>query len=217
MKISKVGKLNSRSWSLEALETCPASKGSDGELVPACKGCYAVGGNYRFKNVKEARSHNKKDWKRSEWVADMIEELDSDRYFRWFDSGDMYSLALAEKMYEICKATPWTKHWIPTRMHKFKKFRDVIDRLNALDNVVVRLSSDGINGEIIEDAQYSSTIIPFIDSVTVATICNAPLQDGKCKKCRLCWDKSTKVIAYAGHGAKMKKQQRELIQVMEVA
>ena len=217
MKISKVGKLNSRSWSLEALETCPASKGSDGELVPACKGCYAVGGNYRFKNVKEARSHNKKDWKRSEWVADMIEELDSDRYFRWFDSGDMYSLALAEKMYEICKATPWTKHWIPTRMHKFKKFRDVIDRLNALDNVVVRLSSDGINGEIIEDSQYSSTIIPFIDSVTVATICNAPLQDGKCKKCRLCWDKSTKVIAYAGHGAKMKKQQRELIQVMEVA
>ena len=217
MKISKVGKLNSRSWSLEALETCPASKGSDGELVPACKGCYAVGGNYRFKNVKEARSHNKKDWQRSEWVADMIEELDSDRYFRWFDSGDMYSLALAEKMYEICKATPWTRHWIPTRMHKFKKFRDVIDRLNALDNVVVRLSSDGINGEIIEEAEYSSTIIPFIDSVTVATVCNAPLQDGKCKKCRLCWDKSTKVIAYAGHGAKMKKQQRELIQVMVVA
>ena len=217
MKISKVGKLNSRSWSLEALETCPASKGSDGELVPACKGCYAVGGNYRFKNVKQARSHNKKDWKRSEWVADMIEELDSDRYFRWFDSGDMYSLALAEKMYEICKATPWTRHWIPTRMHKFKKFRDVIDRLNALDNVVVRLSSDGINGEIIEEAEYSSTIIPFIDSVTIATVCNAPLQDGKCKKCRLCWDKSTKVIAYAGHGAKMKKQQRELIQVMEVA
>ncbi len=217
MKISKVGKLNSRSWSLEALETCPASKGSDGELVPACKGCYAVGGNYRFKNVKEARSHNKKDWQRSEWVADMIEELDSDRYFRWFDSGDMYSLGLAEKMYEICKATPWTKHWIPTRMHKFKKFRDVIDRLNALDNVVVRLSSDGINGEIIEDAKYSSTIIPFIDSITVATVCNAPLQDGKCKKCRLCWDKSTKVIAYAGHGAKMKKQQRELIQAVEVA
>ena len=217
MKISKVGKLNSRSWSLEALETCPASKGSDGELVPACKGCYAVGGNYRFKNVKEARSHNKRDWQRSEWVADMIEELDSDRYFRWFDSGDMYSLKLAEKMYEICKATPWTKHWIPTRMHKFKKFRDVIDRLNALDNVVVRLSSDGINGEIIEDAQYSSTIIPFIDSVTVATVCNAPLQDGKCKKCRACWNKDVKVIAYAGHGANMKKQQRELIQVMEVA
>src|SRR5210317_2437650 len=171
MKISKVGKLNSRSWSLEALETCPASKGSDGELVPACKGCYAVGGNYRFKNVKEARSHNKRDWQRAEWVADMIEELDADRYFRWFDSGDMYSLGLAEKIYQICKATPWTKHWIPTRMHKFKKFRAIIDKLNALDNVVVRLSSDGINGEIIQEGEYSSTIIPFIDSLTIATVC----------------------------------------------
>jgi hypothetical protein len=217
MKISKVGKLNSRSWSLEALETCPASKGSDGELVPACKGCYAVGGNYRFQNVKDARSHNKRDWKRSEWVADMIEELDSDRYFRWFDSGDMYSLALAEKMYEICKATPWTKHWIPTRMHKFKKFRDVIDRLNDLDNVVVRLSSDGVNGEIVQEAKYSSTIIPFINSVTIATVCNAPLQEGKCKKCRACWSKDVKVIAYAGHGAKMKKIQREMITLIEVA
>ena len=217
MKISKVGKLNSRSWSLEALETCPASKGSDGELVPACKGCYAVGGNYRFQNVKDARSHNKRDWKRSEWVADMIEELDSDRYFRWFDSGDMYSLALAEKMYEICKATPWTKHWIPTRMHKFKKFIDVIDRLNALDNVVVRLSSDGVNGEIVQEAKYSSTIIPFINSVTIATVCNAPLQEGKCKKCRACWSKDVKVIAYAGHGAKMKKIQREMITLIEVA
>ena len=217
MKISQVGKLNSRSWSLEAFETCPASTDSKGELVPACKGCYAVGGNYRFKNVKNARAHNKKDWKRGEWVADMIEELDSDRYFRWFDSGDMYSLKLAYKMLEICKATPWTKHWIPTRMHKFPKFKEVIDLLNALDNVVVRLSSDGVNGEIVQEAQYSSTIIPFINSVTMATVCNAPLQDGKCKKCRACWDKSVKVIAYAGHGAKMKKIQREMITLVEVA
>jgi len=217
MKISKVGKLNSRSWSLEALETCPASQDENGELVPACKGCYAVGGNYRFKNVKQAREHNKQDWKRADWVADMVEELDSDRYFRWFDSGDMYSLKLAEKILEICKATPWTRHWIPTRMHKFAKFQDVIARLNALPNVVVRLSSDGINGEIIEEAEFSSTIIPFIDSDTRATVCQAPLQEGKCHKCRACWDKSIRVIAYAGHGAKMLKQQRELIQAVLVA
>jgi hypothetical protein len=129
----------------------------------------------------------------------------------------MYSLKLAEKILEICKATPWTRHWIPTRMHKFAKFRDVIARLNALPNVVVRLSSDGINGEIIEEAEFSSTIIPFIDSDTGATVCQAPLQEGKCQKCRACWDKSIRVIAYAGHGAKMKKQQRELIQAVLVA
>ena len=84
----------------------------------------------------------------------MIEELDSDRYFRWFDSGDMYSLALAEKMYEICTATPWTKHWIPTIMHKFKKFTVVLDKPNATYNVVLSLSIDGINAAIIKDANY---------------------------------------------------------------
>ena len=118
-------------------------------MVDACKGCYATTGNYNFPSVKAPRLHNKEDWQRDNWVADMVEELDNDRYFRWFDSGDMYHIKLAEKILEVCKATPWTRHWLPTRMHKFKKFRKVINELNKLDNVVVRLSSDGVNGEII--------------------------------------------------------------------
>ena len=216
IRLSKAGKMPCRSWSLQALDTCPASRDDKGELVPACKGCYAVGGNYRFKNVKEPREHNKEDWKRDEWVTDMIEELDNDRYFRWFDSGDMYALKLAEKIYEVCKATPWTKHWIPTRMHKFKKFQDIIERLNALPNVVVRLSSDGINGEVIDNAEYSSTIIPFTEWASIKTICRAYENEGKCGKCRACWDKSVKIVAYVGHGATMKKQQKELIQAVNI-
>jgi len=137
IKLSKASKMPCRSWSLQAIDTCPASIGADGELVDACKGCYATTGNYNFPNVKAPRIHNKEDWKREEWASEMIAELDNDRYFRWFDSGDMYDLRLAEKILEICKATPWTKHWIPTRMHKFKKFKKVIDELNKLDNVVV--------------------------------------------------------------------------------
>jgi hypothetical protein len=72
LKLSKASKMPCRSWSLQALDTCPASKNSDGSLVPACSGCYAVGGNYRFPNVKAPREHNKEDWKRSDWVADMV-------------------------------------------------------------------------------------------------------------------------------------------------
>lgn len=216
IKLSKAGKMPCRSWSLQALDTCPASKDAQGELVPACKGCYAVGGNYRFPNVKAPREHNKEDWKRSDWVADMVEELDNDRYFRWFDSGDMYSLKLAHKIYEVCKATPWTKHWIPTRMHKFKKFEKILNKLNDLDNVVVRLSSDGINGEIIDHAKYSSTIIPFGTITSIKAICKAPENDGKCGKCRLCWSKDVPIVAYIGHGSSMKKQQKELIQAIVI-
>jgi hypothetical protein len=76
-KFSKPSKMPCRSWSLQALETCPASKDSDGELVPACKGCYATSGNYRFPNVKAPREHNKEDWQAPDWVDVMVSELDN--------------------------------------------------------------------------------------------------------------------------------------------
>jgi hypothetical protein len=77
-------------------------------------------------SVKAPREHNREDWKHSDWVDVMVAELDNDRYFRWFDSGDLYSLALAEKVLEVMRRTPWCNHWLPTRMHKFEKFRPVL-------------------------------------------------------------------------------------------
>ena len=194
IKLSKAGKMPCRSWSLQAIDTCPASIGSDGELVDACKGCYATTGNYRFPNVKKPREHNKEDWKRDSWVDDMVAELDNDRYFRWFDSGDMYHIQLARKILEVMKRTPWVRHWLPTRMHKFAKFAPVIQEMNNLPNVVVRLSSDSVIGETIPGAN-TSTIIPTPEQATAEmTVC----------------DKDTAVIAYPAHG-------REMIKVINLA
>ena len=204
IRLSKASKMPCRSWSLEALTTCPASKQSNGELVDACKGCYATTGNYRFPNVKAPRLENQKDWKRSEWVADMVQQLDNDRYFRWFDSGDMYSLRLAVKIYEVMKLTPWVKHWIPTRMHKFAKFKTIIEHMKALPNVSVRLSSDSVTGEY--EAHHGSTIIPEGNTIPKGVAaCHAYENNGKCGTCRKCWDKSIPVIGYIAHGKKMQK------------
>lgn len=205
IKLSKPSKMPCYSWSLEAIATCPASIGVDGELVDACKGCYATTGNYRFKNVKAPRVHNREDWKREQWIGDMVAELDSSRYFRWFDSGDMYNLSLANKILEVMKQTPWCKHWLPTRMHKFAKFKTVIEQMEALPNVVVRKSSDSVLGETIE-GQCTSTIIPDIEAATDAmTVCEAYSREGKCGSCRKCWDKSVQVVAYPAHGRSMMK------------
>lgn len=206
IKLSKASKMPCRSWSLEALVTCPGSIGHNGELVDACKGCYATTGNYRFPNVRAPREHNKEDWHRESWVSEMIAELDNDRYFRWFDSGDMYDLRLANKILEVMIATPWVKHWLPTRMHKFPKFVSVIESMNALDNVVVRLSSDSVIGGILEHATYSSTIIPEdAPAPSQAFLCEAYTRGGKCGTCRACWDTEAPVIAYRAHGKKMVK------------
>lgn len=204
INLSKTSKLDGiLSWSLQALETCPASKNKDGSLVDACKGCYATTGNYRFSNVKKPRLENRDDWKRDEWVNEMLLKLDSSRYFRFFDSGDMYSLELAEKILELCIRAHWVKFWIPTRMHKFSKFKNVIERLQSLPNVVVRFSSDSVQGEIIE-GKTTSTI--FSDTVPLGALeCKAYEHGGKCNGCRACYDKDVKVIAYKAHGVKMAK------------
>jgi hypothetical protein len=207
-KISITSKLDGiRSWSLQALDTCPGSIESPGVLVDACKGCYATTGNYRYPNVIAPREFNKKDWQRMGWVDDMVNELERDRYFRWFDSGDIYSLPLAEKILEVMIRTPWCKHWLPTRMHKFPKFMMVLDQMKALDNVSVRYSSDSITGEYIPGL-HGSVIGPSSDTFqdhAGASLCRAYEHEGKCSGCRACWDKNVPLICYPAHGQKMQK------------
>lgn len=205
LKLSKTSKLGTKSWSLQALETCPGSVGADGQLVPACSGCYATTGMYHFGAVKAVRADNKQDWQRDGWVADMVQALRKDKHFRWFDSGDMYSLSLAEKMLAIMQATPNTKHWLPTRMYKFAKFQDVLAKMQALPNVMVRYSSDAVDGTF-TPGLHGSTIVPNGDAVPAGvTVCQAPEQGGKCLDCRACYDKTVSVIGYVAHGKKMQK------------
>jgi hypothetical protein len=205
-KISVTSKLDGiRSWSLQALDTCPGSIGSDGTLVPACSGCYATTGNYRFANVIAPRVYNRKDWQRDAWVGDMVKALDNDRYFRWFDSGDMYSLALAEKIYDVMVATPHVKHWLPTRMAKFAKFADVLQRMQALPNVMVRFSADGVDGRFTAGV-HGSIIVHSPEAIPEGvTLCSAYENNGKCNGCRACYDKGVAVVAYPAHGKKMTK------------
>jgi len=203
-KISKTSKLGTLSWSLQAIETCPGSVGADGELVAACSGCYATTGCYNFPDTKKVRADNKKAWQEADWIQVMVKALQNQTHFRWFDSGDMYSLALAEKMLAIMAATPHVKHWLPTRMYKFPKFHAVLAAMQALPNVMVRYSSDAVDGTF--GAGHGSTIIPAGAPVPAGvTVCTAPEQGGKCLSCRACYDKSVAVIGYRAHGKKMAK------------
>jgi hypothetical protein len=205
IKLSKTSKLGTFSWSLQAIETCPGAVGADGQLVAACSGCYATTGMYNFPGVKAPRAANKEDWKREGFVTDFIAALAKQKHFRWFDSGDMYSLQLAEKILAIMEGTPNTKHWLPTRMHKFAKFAAIIAKMAALPNVMVRPSSDAVDGTFTKGV-HGSTIIPEGMAIPAGvTVCTAPEQGGKCLSCRACYDKQVPVIGYIAHGKKMAK------------
>jgi hypothetical protein len=205
--LSKTSKLGCFSWSLQAWDTCPGARGDDGEAVDACKFCYARRGNYVYPNVKRVREVNLEDWKQDDWVERMVSAIGSELYFRWFDSGDCYHRDLAIKICEVMLRTPDTKHWFPTRMHKFDKFKDVLYDMSILPNVVLRMSSDSVTGECLDSYLCSSVIVPYAGFPTSlpSVECDAYKRGGKCGDCRACWSKDVKIVSYPYHGVSKAK------------
>lgn len=216
--LSRVSKLDGiRSWSLQAGDTCPGSFDPVGELVDACVTCYAKLGNYHLPNVKGIRAVNREDWQADDWEDRMVQELDADRYFRWFDSGDMYKLTLAKKMLNVMRRTPWCQHWLPTRMAKFSPFKQILDEMNALPNVVVRFSSDSVLGEFTPGVHGSTIVPPGWAAPAGVSLCGAYTRKGKCGGCRACWDKTVPVVGYVGHGNRIGRRVRIALARQEVA
>mgnify|MGYP006402375815 CR=1 FL=1 len=207
-RLSRPSKMPCKTWSLPAWDTCPGSreKGT-ANAVPACQLCYARGGRYVMKNVRAPRDHNLIDWQANGWVSAMVALIGRDKYFRWFDSGDVYSAQLAGKILRVIQATPNCEHWVPTRSHKEEDIRPILERMALEPNAVVRWSSDSITGETL-DTEHSSTIIRTAEDFTPevgSVLCRASERKGKCKSCRACWKKEIRVIFYPAHGQKVKK------------
>ena len=203
-KLSDTSKMPGKSWGLPAWETCPGARGPDGRPVAACARCYALTGAYQFPSTIAARAHNLADWKRSEWVADMVAVIGrlGKPFFRWFDSGDCYTPALAIKIGEVCQATPHVRHWIPSRSYKVPDIKVELDRVGRLPNVVVRWSSDSTNGKRLWGSGRNSTIIQTSEDFRPAkgySLCRAGERGGACGPCRACWSE-VKTVAYVAHG-----------------
>jgi hypothetical protein len=193
-----------KSWSLQAGDTCPGSINPvSKEVIEVCADCYAKTGFYRMENVKAPRLSNRKDWKRIDWADDMVAALDNERWFRWFDSGDIYTAALAQKIYEVARRTPWCNHWIPSKSYNIPKIRYWLDRLKELPNVSVRFSSPSTNG--VYTSEHGSVVVQsVIDTISGAKMCDAYTRGGKCGPCRACWDSSINLIVYPLHTPKKK-------------
>lgn len=187
-----------RSWSLNAGITCPGSHDS-----PVCEGCYAKKGMYRFPVVKDARTYNRQDYHKADWCDRMVAKVKRLDYFRWFDSGDIETVELATKIYEVIKRTPSVKHWLPTRSDKLSKLAKVIDSIDTLPNVSVRRSADNIG---IADNLERPNVISYVikhDDIPNATalgihICPATTSaQTSCNTCTMCY--TSKPVAYLVH------------------
>jgi hypothetical protein len=197
-KLSKASKMNCKSFSLPVNEeVCKGMLDDTGKVKPVCQSCYAKKGFYHMPVVKAVRENNLIASKEIDFTKHMIKLLEKQRYFRWFDSGDVYSNDFLRKIEEICYNTPHVKHWIPTKSRELFN-QNTWDRLESLPNVTVRYSSPSIIGTYEE--KHGSTVSSVIKKSTKELFyCPASNQKGKCNDCRACWNKNLKVVSYLKH------------------
>jgi len=203
--LSKPGKMPCPSINL------PAASCITGSLMAViegttCYGCYALKGRYRFPNVKKAMNRRLEALKDLRWVRAMIVLMKDRPFFRWHDSGDLQSAWHLARILESCHQTPATRHWLPTREAKLLQF---VDPDTVPKNLIIRLSATKVDGAASISWPWTSTVYKkaflwkiklwFNKIFKITGKCFAPIQSGKCKSCRQCWNHDIKNIAYAQH------------------
>ena len=186
---TRTSKMPGLSYSLPAWECKTGSKlrkvkGS------VCASCYALKGNYtRYPAIKAAQYRRLEAMKHPDWVQAMAAVIMRQKWFRWHDAGDVQDQQHLQKIFEICRLTPETRHWLPTREAWIK---DHLDKAPA--NLVIRFSPPMVNQRAPESWHNSSMVVD-----KGFHTCPAPAQGGKCLDCRKCWDPDIKVVSYGKH------------------
>ena len=185
---TRTTKMPGLSYSLPAWE---CKTGSKLRKIPGsvCASCYALKGNYtRYKAIKAAQYVRLASLNNELWTAAIVTQIKRQAYFRWHDAGDVQDLDHLNKIYEVCRLTPGTKHWMPTREAWIKDHLD-----SKPDNLVIRFSAPMIDQAAPASWPNSSEV------VTEGATCPAPQQGNSCGDCRQCWDPAVKTIKYGKH------------------
>ena len=155
-----------------------------------CEGCYALKGRYNFRNVRLALARRLASLKHPRWVEAMTVLIKGEPYFRWHDSGDLQSVTHLANIMKVCKATPETSHWLPTREAGLMK---VINPAAIPTNLTIRFSSHMINQKPVKFWPWTSTVS------TGDFTCPASKQGNQCGSCRNCWDREVATVSYPKH------------------
>ena len=187
--LSKPSKMPGWSIGIPAKE---CKTGSKLRLIPksVCAECYALKGCYVFQVVQAAQYKRLEAISHPDWVQAMTTLINSKKpdVFRWHDSGDVQDEAHLNKIFEVCRATPEKRHWMPTREAWIKDHM-----ASCPDNLVVRFSSPMVDQGPVKSWANTSTVS------TKSRSCPAPDNNNECGSCRACWDPLVKNVEYGKH------------------
>jgi len=189
--LSAPGKMPEGSYNIPANMCQTGAKLRKIEGTP-CWGCYAFNGRYNFPNVKDALTRRLESLTHPQWVEAMAVLIKGKKHFRWHDSGDLQSVQHLKNIFEVCKLTPATLHWLPTQERKFLPLsQDSIPK-----NLLIRLSNAKNDTKPGNAWDHWSTVVT---TPRAGHVCPAPDQGNVCGSCRACWSKDVKEVQYRIH------------------
>ena len=189
--LSAPGKMPEGSYNLPAVA---CQTGAKLRKIPGtpCWGCYAFKGRYNFPNVKDALTRRLASLGHRDWVQAMAVLIKGKKFFRWHDSGDLQSVQHLINIFEVCKLTPGTMHWLPTQQRKFLPLStDSIPK-----NLMIRLSNAKTDTKPGNAWPFWSTVVT---TPRAGQVCPAPEQGNECGSCRACWSKDVHEVQYKIH------------------
>ena len=173
-----------------------------------CHDCYAIRIEKRYPSAHMGWSSNYLKATRmieerpEQWAAAMafqihrMAEKTSEPFHRWFDGGDIASLAMLRAIVRVCELTPTIKHWLPTREAAVVKA--FMAERTFPSNLVVRVSSTMIDDKPIASYAHTSTVHTKALK-PMGTVCEARTRGNMCGPCRACWSDSVKNVSYPLH------------------
>jgi hypothetical protein len=194
--LSKPSKMPCAAFSLAPIATCPSGAKLAKMLGSVCSECYGLKNNYRkyLASMLPAWQRRLEGTRKPYFASAMAKLVEGAEFFRWHDTGDVYSSKyMTDIIATACKA-PDTRFWLPTReLSLVSRFADLFP-----PNLLVRVSLPTINppAHVVKDylKRYG-----FISTVAESGYsCPASENDNKCGSCRDCWD-TVPIVSYKYH------------------
>jgi hypothetical protein len=194
--LSSPSKMPGFSYGLPAAE-CQTGGKLAARRGTVCSGCYALKGNYAWRNVQAAQYRRLAALDSPTWIEDMTAVIGhfaarGAKWFRWHDSGDLQSPEHYAAIIAVCKALPHVRFWLPTR-----EYRLIASGPPAPPNLCVRVSAAMIDGRPPNLGFATSTVHSSGNHPGKA--CRAYTRGGHCGNCRACWHAHVENVSYPKH------------------
>lgn len=189
--LSITEKMPCPSWGISAVRCRLGAVLAQQEGTP-CGSCYALKGRYRFQKVKDKLEERYEGLFDPLWTPSMVFLIRwyAERYFRWFDSGDLQGENHLRNIVTIAENVPDVSMWLPTRETEYVR---AVERFP--ENLTVRVSSNTIDGS---PPQFPHTSVVSRDGAD-GYACPSLHQGNSCGSCRACWDQDVKNVVYSLH------------------